>query len=190
MFKIIKQVSTQNLSLQPFIPSFPLRNSSLHFPFGCFHCLYLSTIIFFLFSSWFGLQADVCPQQLQPGMTEMIRGSFQKARRAKRVRCKLHPKASSQVHVPIACPRDTGGIWKPTRSLMLHDDWWLLRNTSDVSWERVNCANLTAIYGGRWDICGSAMKRSCKQENAAAVSADLKSFNVSVNMGYYWPGSL
>lgn len=34
-------------------------------------------------------------------------------------------------------------------------------------------------------MCGSVMKHSCKHKNAAAVGDDLKSFNVSVNMGSY-----
>lgn len=109
MFKIIKHMSTQNRSFLPFLPSFS--------PFELFSTFSVWTLslspsfcnyIFSpLFSSWFGLRADVWLQQLQPGVTETIWGWLEKAQRshahrAKRVQWKraIPPRCTSPSHVP------------------------------------------------------------------------------------------
>lgn len=197
-FKIIKHTSTLNRSFLPFIPSFsPFELFSTFSVWPLSLSLSFCNYIFppsFLRDLVFELMFDFssCSQEWQWDDMRLIRKG-PKITRAQSGKGPTQTCNPSQMHVPSACPTDRRDIWRLTRSWIFHDNSRLPQNTGDVSREQANlCGQIydRHLWGNMGQMCGSAMTHSCKHKNAAAVGDDLKRFNVSVNMGSYWPRSL
>lgn len=176
----------------------PLLNSSLHFPFGRFHCLCLSAIIYFpplFFVIWslsWCLTSAAAARSDRDDWRLIRKGPKITEQKGSNANCTdrraIPPRCTSPSRVP-----QTGGT---SESLPAHESSTITggcRRTQAMfpGSEPIKRGPIydCHLWGNMGRMCGSAMKRSCKHKNAAAVGDDLKRFNVSVNMGYYWPRS-
>lgn len=109
------------------------------FPFGHFYCLCLFTIIYFfslrfvIFSLSRCLTSAAAAKSDRDDKTLISKGL--KITVTQRDGAKTRPMQAGRKgtqFLPDARPRDRRDMWKPSRSLILRGDWWLLLHTGDV----------------------------------------------------------